>query len=280
MTKSHRMQGNVGFSRREFIRRGSALAASAAVVGGVTPAARAAAGWATLRGRIVYDGTPPVPEPITVTKDKDVCGTCDLYDETLLVDPDSHGLKNVVVRLYVGRRDTIEIHESYEKDKDRSVLMQSQCCHFVPHVVAMRTTQKFVFRNADPKGDALKIDPFRNPGINVTLTPREEVVNEFPRAERVPAKVTCPVHPWELGWLVICDHPYVAVSNKDGHFKIQNVPVGEHRFMFWQEKAGYLSDVTVQGRQESWRRGTKELALKPGDNDLGDIVVQPSLFEK
>jgi len=280
MTESSREQRNSGFSRRELIRRGGAFAAAAAVVGGVTPAVRAAAGWGTLRGRIVYDGTPPVPERITVTKDQDVCGKCPLYDETLLVDPKSYGVRNVIVRLYTGPRDIVQVHESYEKDKHGEVLMESKWCRFEPHVVALRTTQKFVFRNADPKGDALKIDPLKNPHINVTLTPNESVVNEFPVEERFPVQVTCPVHPWELGWLVISDHPYVAVTDKEGKFEIPNVPAGEPQFMFWQEKAGYLSEVTLQGQPESWRRGTKELPLTPGENDLGDIVVKPGLFEK
>jgi hypothetical protein len=48
----------------------------------------------------------------------------------------------------------------------------------------------------------------------------------------------------------------------------------------WQEEAGYLRDVTVQGKPQKWERGTPELNLEAGDNDLGEIVVQPALFRR
>ncbi|MGM0488144.1 MAG: hypothetical protein ACQESR_15440 [Planctomycetota bacterium] len=265
----------LSFSRRRFLSSVTAACAVPTVIARHDTAAQ----WGTLRGRIVYDGTPPVPERITVTKDKDVCGQCPLYDETLLVDSESHGIKNVVVRLYAGRGETIEIHDSYQENADEKVVLKSKYCRFDPHVRVMRTTQKLVIRNADPKGDAVKIDPFRNRSINVTLPPKTSHVQEFPMAERMPAKVTCTIHPWELAWLVILEHPYVAVTDKNGQFEIQNVPVGTRHFMFWQEEAGYLSEVTFQGQSESWRRGTKEVDVKPGDNDLGNIIVKADLFD-
>jgi len=236
--------------------------------------------WATLRGRIVYDGTPPIPERIKVDKDVEVCGKFDLFDESLVVHQDNHGVKDVVIQLSLGRRDTIDVHESYKADEAGQVLLENECCRFDPHVTVMRTTQKLVIHNADPKGDSVKIDPINNNAINVTLPTGSTHVQEFPLAERIPARVSCSIHPWELGWLIIADHPYVAVTDKDGRFEIKDLPVGERSFMFWQEKAGYLAEVTYQGTKETWRRGIRELDLKPGVNDLGEIVVEPELFKQ
>ena len=73
---------------------------------------------------------------------------------------------------------------------------------------------------------------------------------------------------------MISDHPYVAVTDKDGKFELKNVPVGPHNFMFWQEKSGYLATVTIRGQEESWRRGTTEIDIKPGVNDMGTIIVK------
>jgi hypothetical protein len=234
--------------------------------------------WATLRGRIVYDGTPPVPKRVKVDKDVEVCGKYDLYDESLIVNPQNRGLRDVVIRLTLGRGETLDIHPDYDKDAQGEVLLDNKCCRLEPHVTVMRTTQKLVIHNSDPKGDSIKIDPLKNNAINVTLPSGSQHVQEFPLVERVPARVSCAIHPWELGWLVISDHPYVAVSDKDGNFEIKDIPVGKRSFMFWQEKSGYLAEVTLQGRTEQWRRGTKELDLQPGINDLGEIIVQPNLF--
>lgn len=266
-------------SRRQFVdsagKTGAAAIFAAALGGGE---ACAAANWTTLRGRILYDGTPPVPERLTITKDQEVCGQCPLFDETLLVHRENQGVKNVIVWLQVGGRDTVRVHDRFKHHEHGKVLMQSKYCRFEPHVMVVRTTQQLVFRNADPKADGLKIASLKNPGINVTLPPQESCVQAFSVAERRPVRVTCPIHPWELGWLVITDHPYVAVTDENGRFEIPNVPSGNRRFMFWQEKAGYLSDVTIHDQRESWRRGILELDLEPGDRDLGEIIVQPSLF--
>ena len=40
-------------------------------------------------------------------------------------------------------------------------------------------------------------------------------------------------------WLVV-DHPYSAVTDEHGEFAIENIPVGEHIFVFWHEGCGYL----------------------------------------
>ena len=238
-----------------------------------------AADWATLRGRIVYEGTPPVPKRVKVTKDIEVCGKYDLVDESLIVNTQKRGVKDVIIRLSLGRNESIDVHDSYKKDEEGDVLLDNKCCRFDPHVAVMRTTQKLVLHNSDPKGDTIKIDPRRNTPINITLIYNDRYVQAFPNVERMPVKVSCAIHPWELGWLVVSDHPYVAVTDKDGKFEIKNVPAGTRSFMFWQERAGYLSEVYRKGKPESWRRGTKEFQLKPGDNDLGEIVVKPGLFE-
>lgn len=235
--------------------------------------------WATLKGRIVYDGEPPVPKRVTVDKDVEVCGKYDLFDESLIVNPKNHGIKDVVIRLSLGRGKTTEVHPSYAESMRAEVLLDNKCCRLEPHVTVMRTTQTLVVHNSDPKGDSIKIDPRKNTAINITMPPGTRHVQQFPRAESMPVRVSCSIHPWELGWLVIEDHPYVAVTDADGRFEIKNVPAGDRSFMFWQEKSGYLAEVVFQDRQETWRRGTRQFSLKPGVNDLGEMIVKPSLFE-
>lgn len=90
---------------------------------GVSCSVLVAAEWGNLSGQIVYDGTPPTPEKAVITADKEVCCLHDVIVESLLVDPQSKGVKDVIIYLYQdksGRRRTEEdekavpIHESYE----------------------------------------------------------------------------------------------------------------------------------------------------------------------
>ena len=51
------------------------------------------------------------------------------------------------------------------------------------------------------------------------------------------------------------DHPYAALTDKDGKFQIDNLPVGEHNFRIWHERLGdinkkYQVSVTAGDRVE------------------------------
>ena len=41
-------------------------------------------------------------------------------------------------------------------------------------------------------------------------------------------------------WIMVADHPYFAVTDENGNFKIENVPAGEYEIVFWQEKLSNL----------------------------------------
>ena len=62
----------------------------------------------------------------------------------------------------------------------------------------------------------------------------------------MPVKVACNIHPWMNAWLVVKDHPYMAVSDDNGKLEIKNLPAGEWSFQIWQEKAGYLREVAFR----------------------------------
>jgi hypothetical protein len=55
-------------------------------------------------------------------------------------------------------------------------------------------------------------------------------------------------------YIGVVDHPYFAVTGKDGSFEIPNVPPGDYVIEAWQEKLGTQEQkVTVnpQGRVEA-----------------------------
>jgi len=51
-----------------------------------------------ISGTIRYDGAPPKPVQLDVSKDRDVCGVRPLYDQSLLVGADG-GIANAVVTI-------------------------------------------------------------------------------------------------------------------------------------------------------------------------------------
>ena len=242
--------------------------------------AAASGEWGTLKGRIVYGGTPPEAVAVKITKDEAFCGKFDVMTEDLVVGPDG-GLANAVVSLYLGRGDDAPpVHPSYSKTADAKVSLNNKGCRFEPHICVLRTTQTLLIANKDEVGHNTKVDTFSNDAINPIIPAGEHTEAKFPEPERVPVPVSCSIHPWMKGYLVIRNHPYTAVTNEKGEFVIENVPVGTRTFHFWQEKAGNLSDVTVDGSQTEWSRGRIEVDIKPGVNDMGEIKVNPDLFNE
>jgi hypothetical protein len=68
-------------------------------------------------------------------------------------------------------------------------------------------------------------------------------------------------------WWVILDHPYAAVTKEDGTFEIADLPVGEHKFIVWQEKVGFVDKAYT-------------VTVKAGDNDLKPLKVPAATLSK
>ena len=67
---------------------------------GILATSTANAQWATLKGQFLYgtDGTKvPTEIKLTPTKDVEVCGKHQLYDEALVINKENRGVANVVL---------------------------------------------------------------------------------------------------------------------------------------------------------------------------------------
>ena len=231
----------------------------------------AQAGWGTLKGKFVYDGTPPAPGKVDVTKDVDVCGKHPIVDETLLVDP-SGGLANAV--LWV-RTKGVEVAPGYANTASEKVVYDNKGCRFEPHILAVWISQTLEVHNSDPISHNSNMAPLGGEAINPLLPANGGVTYNFAKAPIVPTPVTCNIHPWMKGYVVAKDNPYTAISKPDGTFEIKDLPTGvELEFQAWHEKSGYLATP-------DWgKRGTFKKTISEGDNDLGTIKLSPELFNK
>ena len=75
---------------------------------------------------------------------------------------------------------------------------------------------------------------------------------DFDKVEE-PFVIKCDVHPWMKSYVSVFDHPYFAVTDKNGNFKIDNVPPGEYEILAWQEKfktKGILTQKVTVGKGE------------------------------
>ena len=232
--------------------------------------------WGSLEGTFVLKGEAPAAEKINVDKDKQFCGKFDLVDESLVVDRRGR-IQNVFVYL---DGEPSAVHPDYAKSAKEEVVFDNNKCRFEPHALCVRVGQPVRLKNSDQVGHNVKMDMFANTSINPLIPAGGALVLTFDQSESVPALASCSIHPWMTGRMLIRDNPYMAVSDDRGGFEIENLPVGEHTFRVYQERSGNVSEVVLDGKETKWEKGRFTIEIKPGKNDLGDIEIPLSLFQK
>lgn len=243
--------------------------------------ANAERAWGNLTGRFVYAGEPPRREALELNKDMEFCGPLLPLDQELIVDPKTRGLQNVVLWLEPKTPEAkIPVHPSYEKTAQDKVTFDNAECQFSPHVCVLRTTQTLVLGNKDPIAHNVAAFFFKNDPFNVNVPTGQTVEMQLLQVERLPAKVTCPIHAWMIGYMVVKDHPYVAVTDAEGKFSLKNLPAGEWTIRVWHEKPGYIKDAKRSGKEEAWDAGRAAVTIKAGENAWGDVELSPKVFQK
>jgi hypothetical protein len=221
----------------------------------------AEAQWGTIKGQILVDGELPKRRDLVAN----VGGIGNVPDETVVVDAKTKGLANLVI-LPVNTPTTI--HPDLLKSKVTHVVFDQQRYRFVPHVLLVRTDQQVQVVSGDPVVHNVHTLPVRNPNENFNVQPndRKGVTVNVKKAERLPTAVVSDVYPWMRSWWMVVDNPYAAVTNDKGEFEIANLPVGDHVFLIWHEKAGYV-DKALQ------------IKVKDGENVLPALDYPATLFQ-
>lgn len=211
---------------------------------GLISTSSAQAQWGTLKGKVVLDGEVPeqkllVRKGNATTKDAAICAAQDVPDDSLLIDKDSKGIANVAVWLV---KKPSKIHPDLEKLKESKVVFDQVGCRFTPHILVVRAGQTVSVVSDDATAHNTRGVPPKNQQFNFTVSPNDRkgngVLMSLP--ERSPVPVNCDIHTWmKAHWLVL-DHPYAAITDKDGNFEIKDLPAGDHEFRIWHENPSYL----------------------------------------
>ncbi|MFM7033774.1 MAG: hypothetical protein ACKOYJ_01065 [Planctomycetia bacterium] len=232
--------------------------------------------WGTIKGKFVFGGAPPAAADLKADKDIDVCGKHKLVSEELVVGADK-GVANIVVFV---RDKGIKVHPDLGATKSEKVVLDNKDCRFEPHVAVVQTGQPLVLKNSDTVGHNSNVATLKNPPSNSLIPAGGDSTLTFTTEEALPAQVTCNIHPWMKAWVVVRPNPYAAVTKADGSFEIASVPAGEVELQMWHEKAGFIAEVTVGGKAEKTAKGRKKVNVTAAGADLGEMVVDPSLFSK
>jgi plastocyanin len=239
-----------------------------------------AAEWGSLKMRFVYDGEPPQPTPIVISKDRDFCGKNELVDESLLVHREDRGIANVVICLVANEGIAPPVHPSFAARAGQEVAIDIQNCRFQPHVTLLRTSQTLRITNRDPIGHNTNIHAFDNAASSTLIPTGPSFTRTFSRAERNPVHIDCSIHPWLSAWLIVSEHPYLTVSDEHGTILMDKLPVGKWQFRVWHERCGWVQEVLRHNKAEEWRKGYVQIEVGDGEQDLGDLKLSPPAFKR
>lgn len=223
----------------------------------------AAEGWGTIKGRIVYDGSPPTLPPLKVEKDSDHClSKGAMPDETWVVDPASKGVRWAAVFLKAPKGKPLPIHASLKDPPAEPVTLDQPLCRFVPRTLALRLGQKLVAKNPDPIAHNIVLSGLSNTANVTTPAGKDHTLSlEY---EPDPIGVSCGAHPWMRGKIWVFKHPYFAVTDAQGRFEIKLAPAGLQQLVVWHEEAGFLPSKSGQPIE----------VKADGVTDLGEIKVK------
>lgn len=196
----------------------------------------------TIVGEVKFTGTAPKPEPLPVTKNQDYCGS-HKPSEKLLIGA-NQWVKNAVV--------TIEnITQGKEIDKAAQPVLANNQCMFVPHVQAVAVGSKLEIRSDDPILHNTHAFLGEKTVFNLALPLQGQ---KIPKILRKPGiiRVQCDAgHGWMSAYIVVTEHPYHALTDESGAFKITNVPPGNYKLKAWHEELGTeVQDVVVKEKGE------------------------------
>lgn len=203
-----------------------------------------AEGGGKLTGTVKFEGTPPKATKIDMSFDPNCAKAhpTPAVTEEVVTGP-SGGLANVVVYVADGLGS-----QTFQPPAQPAVLEQKGCV-YVPHVLALQANQKLDVVNSDLTTHNIHPSPANNREWNTTQPHGVPIEQTFARQE-VAIPVKCNIHPWMKGYIAVLKHPYFAVTDKEGHFEVNDLPPGTYTINAWQEKLGTKTQkVTVAAGQ-------------------------------
>jgi plastocyanin len=191
---------------------------------------------ARVEGVVTYDG--PLPPPIPVAEAASV-------RHPVEVDPTTRGLKEAVVWLEGVPAPAPDPDRTEPAVRKRPVPMDQRNFFFIPHVLSIDSGQQVEFLNSDVANHGVTAAS-SEPGncFNVSMALGESYQHRFV-ASAHPVAIGCPVHVSMAAWIYVFAHPYHAVTDDEGRFRLPPVPPGRYTLEVRHADGGMRTQAPV-----------------------------------
>lgn len=211
-------------------------------------------------GKVTLKGTPPAETAIPLDPSCGKLHAGGLKTRFYAVDS-SGGLGDVFVYIKEG-----VTGKDFPAPAEAGKLDQVGC-EYTPYVSGLRANQKLQVFNSDPVLHNVHPTPQAagNKEQNLAQLPQAKPLDfAFPSPE-IFVRFKCDVHPWMFAYVGVMNHPYYAVTGKDGSFKIANVPAGK-----------YVVEVIHRKTHPTGKGITKEITVGADGGKLDFTVELPA----
>jgi len=197
---------------------------------------------ADITGKVTLKGTPPPEKELPVADG--FCGpgsTAKVFKGRVFRTAADGGLADVVVYLKEA--------PAGGAAKAQPAMLDQKGCQYEPYVQAVQVNEPIIVKNSDPVLHNVHTRPTvaGNKEQNLAQMPgSKDLEFKFPAAEQF-MRVECNVHPYMVAYISVFDHPYFAVTDKDGNFTIKNVPKGNYTVEVAHRRAGKAEQKVTVG---------------------------------
>ena len=169
--------------------------------------------------------------------------------------------KNVTTRHYVVGKDgglgNVFVYLTDAKATPaagESPVLDQAGCMYEPYVLGVVSGQKLKVKNSDATLHNVHNTPkvVGNKEYNVGQAVKGQVNDFVFEKPEILMRFKCDVHPWMFAYVGVVEHPFFAVTDKDGNFKISGVPDGKYTVVAYHAKThlvnpGVSESVEVKG---------------------------------
>ena len=193
----------------------------------------------TIVGTVVIDGHLPADSIATANVDEPICGAS--FPDPAFVRTDS-ALGNVLVWL-------TDVQEGKRLPVERRTELLNERCQLVPHVqgVVVGTTVNVRSDDRLPHTTLLMRAGTADTLARIPLTDDGQVV-PTEKLATTPGLIEarCAQHPWTRGYIAVFGHPYFAVTEATGAFRLDSVPPGKYHLVAWHERGASRIEREVE----------------------------------
>ncbi|HEV8538584.1 MAG TPA: carboxypeptidase regulatory-like domain-containing protein [Bacteroidota bacterium] len=215
----------------------------------------------TIRGTVRLKGDVSEVERMEISKDIKSCGKAKRSPR--LIVGKNFGIGDAIVYL-------AGVKEGKTFDRKGSYLINQQHCEYVPHTLIVPVGAQLEIVNKDPILHNVHTYFDGKPPktlFNIAQPIKGLCMKSKPLQKTGLILATCDAgHPWMSAHIMVTDHPYYAVTDKNGGFILEAVPPGSYELKLWHEGVAIVNRVLDQGK-------TSKYEFEPAYEDGRQVVV-------